>query len=311
MFGRLGLWSVGKALALQAAAQHGVPPKPGITCSRPLSAALRGHAAQLPKLSIRFDGWRSGRWAAADAGIVARRACDMQEAMPMFNIIFPLLLVVIFGVMLVMISTLNKTRRIILLILYSVLSIAYLALYVTYVRAPEYDSALNYGVLFIGIIYAAQLVARVILKRRAGPLVLRLRQLTPTTIIGVIAVPVFLLMTLFILRPSTRSEATGMPIFDDDYIKSRLGLLLFLVPASLYYWQMARQRTEFHERGILQDGALWAWTDFESYSWNASTASDIELMLKPKATVWRSQPTKYAVPAQNKQVIDDLLKSAY
>ena len=60
-------------------AQHGVPHalpgalrrgrarrKTGILCSRPLSAMLRGHAGQLPKLGVSFDGWRSDRWRAAD-----------------------------------------------------------------------------------------------------------------------------------------------------------------------------------------------------------------------------------------------------
>ena len=50
MLCRLGLRSAGKTLVPQAA--------PNTACSRP---------AQLPKLSIRFDGWRSGRWRAADA----------------------------------------------------------------------------------------------------------------------------------------------------------------------------------------------------------------------------------------------------
>jgi len=36
---------------------------PNTACSRP---------AQLPKLCIRFDGWRSGRWRAADAEGVGR-----------------------------------------------------------------------------------------------------------------------------------------------------------------------------------------------------------------------------------------------
>ena len=230
----------------------------------------------------------------------------------MFNIIFPVLLAVIFGVVFFMASTLNWGRRQVLLVLFGVLVIAYLALDFEYIHTPEYDSAWNYGLLFIGVIYTAQFVARIILKRRAGPLVLRLRQLTPTTIIGFIAVPVLVLTTAFVLRPSLRSEATGMPIFDDNYFKSRLGLLLFLVPAGLYYWSVARQRIEFHERGIVQDGVLWAWTDFETYSWNDSAAaSDVELMLKPKATSWRSQPAKYAVPPQNRQAIEDLLKRAY
>jgi hypothetical protein len=32
-----------------------------MVCSRPLYTSFRGQAAQLPKLSVSFDGWRSGR----------------------------------------------------------------------------------------------------------------------------------------------------------------------------------------------------------------------------------------------------------
>jgi hypothetical protein len=38
----------------------------------PPSASLRGQAAQLPKLGIIFDHWRSGRWRAADAQPLGR-----------------------------------------------------------------------------------------------------------------------------------------------------------------------------------------------------------------------------------------------
>ena len=43
-------------------------------CSRPPSASLRGQAAQLPKLGIGFDGWRSGRRLAGRRHFVADTA---------------------------------------------------------------------------------------------------------------------------------------------------------------------------------------------------------------------------------------------
>lgn len=230
----------------------------------------------------------------------------------MFNTIFPVLLGIIFVVSLLTASTTHRFRRIILFVTYGVLAIVYLALYLAYIRSPEYDSTLNYGLLFIGVMYVAQLLAHPILKRRAGPLVLRLRQLTPVALVGLISVPVLLLMFVGFLLPNLRSAATGMPIFDDYYFKSRLGMLLFLGPTILYLLVTSLQRTEFHERGIIQNSAFWTWAQFESYAWNeTSNTSEVELILKPKIKIWRWQQVKFALPVQDKQVVENLLKKAY
>lgn len=230
----------------------------------------------------------------------------------MFSTIFPILLGILFVAVFLTSSMTHRFRVTIMVVIYSVLAAVYLTLYFAYIQSPEYDSSLNYGVLFIGVMYLAQLLAYPILKRRAGPLVLRLRQLTPAALVGLIFVPVLLLMLVGFLRPSLRSAATGMPIFDDYYFKSRLGMLVFLGPTILYLLVTSLQRTEFRERGIIQNSAFWSWAQFESYAWNeTSSTSEVELILKPKIKIWRWQQVKFALPVQEKQVVENLLKETY
>jgi len=226
------------------------------------------------------------------------------------NIAFPILLFSVFVVLLAIAAVTNKWWHRILFAAYIAISIAYLVLLFEYIRiTEEYNTSLNYTALYLCTISFAQLLALPIRKRQSGPLVLRLRERSTSATLCLIGAAVFGIMAIAALRPIEYRVIDYTPVFDDNYFRSRISMLLAIVPTTTYFLATGLQRIELHERGLIQENFFWTWDGFASYSWTepAANASTIQLALRRKP--WRkiNQTVILTIPIEAKSRIEVLL----
>jgi hypothetical protein len=157
--------------------------------------------------------------------------------------------------------------------------------------------------------FSAPVFAHLLTKLRAGKLILRLRRSNPMDMIGLIFAPIFFCGAIFALRPTLYRESDRSPIFDAQYFNSHGVLFLFMLVSGLYFLSTALQRSEFRQRGLVQNNALWSWQRFESHQWQeiSNNTSDIELTLKLKRKAMFLKQIKLIVPCANLQTVEELL----
>ena len=182
--------------------------------------------------------------------------------------------------------------------------------YIDFLYSPAYDfHSPNYSLFLVISFWLALLVARPLIKLRAGKLILALKQQNPAEILSLIAAPIFFCGAIYMLRPTEYLVSDGSPVFDAQYFNSHGVLFLFMVVMGLYFLYTGLQRLEFRQRGIIQNGALWNWQRFELHEWQevSGNTSEIDLILKLR---WKSifgKRIKLTIPRAHQQTIEELL----
>lgn len=182
--------------------------------------------------------------------------------------------------------------------------------FLDYLHSPLYDyQSPNYNLLLMMASFGAFALGYPLTKLRAGKLILRMPRSNPMNIIGLIFVPIFLGGALFVLRPTLYRESDHSPVIDAQYFNSHGILFLFMLVMGLYFLSQVLQRTEFRQRGLVQNGTLWKWNGFVSHEWHemSDKPAVIELILKIRPRKLLFKQIKLNVPQSNKQQIDDLL----
>jgi hypothetical protein len=146
-------------------------------------------------------------------------------------------------------------------------------------------------------------------KWRAGKLILRMPSSSRMDIIALLFVPMFFCGAIFVLRPIRYRVSDGSPVLDALYFSSQGVLFLLMLVMGLYMLSMALQRTEFRQRGLLQNNAFWKWKEFESHQWHEMNdkPAEVELTLKFKPRKLLPKQIKLNLQQTNRQTIDDLL----
>jgi hypothetical protein len=227
-----------------------------------------------------------------------------------FTTVFPALALAIFLITLLFALAPNRLIGWMLLGLDVVVWLIATKWYSDFLDSPAYDYHSPNFVLLLLIAYLlALLLARPLIKLRAGKLILRLRRSDSTAVLSLLFVPVFLCGAIFTLFPNERREIDGSPVFDAQYFNSHGVLFLSMLVMVLYFLFTGLQRTEFRQRGIIQNGALWSWQRFELYEWHeiSDNTSDIDLIFKLRRKSIFEKQLKLAIPYAHRQTIEELL----
>lgn len=224
---------------------------------------------------------------------------------------FLLLLAVFAGSFVAIIST-NKPRRLLALIVAVSSAVVVMWMEIAALLSRQYDSrAPNFGLLLVAVGMWAIILARPVRKRQVGAKVIRIRRLTPTGFMTLLAVPVFLFLAWTSAQPNRRSDIDGQPIFDENYFTwGRASLFVSTVTMAAYFLTFALETTEFRTQGITQNGATRHWREFHSYRWETNTnTSLIDLVLNPqKRTLW-THSLRVSVALDYRAEIEDLLRN--
>ena len=103
----------------------------------------------------------------------------------------------------------------------------------------------------------------------------------------------FMIYVVFLYAPSYYAR---MPFWN---------LILFILSAisvMITFTIMAWGTISFHENGILRSGFLWAWSDFESYSWK-----DNKLLLQKR----KGRPLSIKVRPEQREMADGFLQRIF
>jgi hypothetical protein len=143
-----------------------------------------------------------------------------------------------------------------------------------------------------------RLIANIVNQNRLeSPAIFIKRKTKPLQWILVFSLWAFL--TVMILRPNTISISDGMPIYDEDYFRSRIGILFFTIPSTIFLIIGMLQRTAFCSNGLFYNGLLFDWSDFKSYAWKNEWLEMEKRFIKANVQL--------LIPSEDKQAIEELL----
>lgn len=156
-----------------------------------------------------------------------------------------------------------------------------------------------------------QLLARFIKFRQIKTKVtlLKVRTSDPSPIVWLVGVLFMLFFTMMFLLPNRISFTDGKPIYDADYLYSRAGFLLYIIPAIILWSMNAFQKANFFQDGLFHNGLSWEWSDFQVYSWrkNPKKKNSQELLLMTAKNVWTPSQIKLTVSNEGREQIDSFL----
>ena len=230
----------------------------------------------------------------------------------MSNLLGFLLLLVVFAGLFVAITSTNKPRRLLALVVAVSSAVVVMWMDIGALLSRQYDfRAPNFSLLLVAVVMWANILARPALKRQVGVTVIKIRRLTPTGFMTLLAVPVFLFLAWTSAQPNRRSAIDGQPIFDDSYFTlGRASLFVSTVTMAAYFLTFAMEATEFRTQGLTQNGVSRRWSEFNSYRWETNTnTSFIDLVLNPqKRTLW-THSLRISVALDYRAEIEDLLRN--
>jgi len=230
----------------------------------------------------------------------------------MSNLFGCLLLLVVFAGLFVAITSTNKPRRLLALIVAVSGAVIVMGLDIAAWLSRQYDShAANFSLLLVAVVMWAIILARPMLKSQVGARVIKIRRLTPTGLLMLLIVPVFLFLAWTSAQPNRRRDIDGQPVFDEDYFTvGRASLFVSTVTMAAYFLTFALEPTEFRTQGITYNGLPRRWGEFGSYQWETnSNTSFIDLVLNPqKRTRW-PRSLRISIALDYRAEIDDLLSN--
>jgi hypothetical protein len=140
----------------------------------------------------------------------------------------------------------------------------------------------------------ADLIARPIWRRRVIPPCVRVERLSQSGIAMTIVFLLFIAFFIYFLVTEESLHSFGMIIF--------FGLMT--VPVIICLIQVRFEKIEICGNGVWQDGRLWPWAEYESFSWKRKTADSVELRLVSKSLSWTTQ---LMVPPEDRETVHQLL----
>jgi hypothetical protein len=228
----------------------------------------------------------------------------------MNNIIPYLAIFIIFTLRLLSITSISSALRTKFFVAY-ILGIVGLVAYLYYVQMFDIPY-LSGAHLTTYTIILPEIIARIINIRRIKSKSVQIKTPILNSVFGFLGTGVFLLVTLVIVYfffteiASPKSET----VFDVKYFLVRLNFLLVLVSFTVWTYLLATQKTSFYSEGLIYNGEVWKWSDFEFYSWSRRTFENDtkELSLASAKHVWLPAQIKVKIPLENKKQVDVLLK---
>lgn len=138
-----------------------------------------------------------------------------------------------------------------------------------------------------------QLLSLFILQKTLGPAAARVPPQRATLTTATLGIVLMSGLTLMFMLPNRYDFSTG-PVYDTDYYVSRIGFVVFTVPAMIYYGVALLQGTKLYERGLLHEGTFWAWPDFQSYEWDAARPNALQTLTLRFKKSWLAKTLKIA-----------------
>jgi hypothetical protein len=132
------------------------------------------------------------------------------------------------------------------------------------------------------------IIAQAFNRHRFAATVIRLERTVLGIAIAIIFI-IFMIWTCFVYAPS---------YYENKSWSSLISVIVCAILVTIAFPIMYVQKTVFYGDGISYRGFLWAWSDFEAYSWK-----DHKLVLQRR----KSRPFRIAIPAADWRIVDDLL----
>jgi hypothetical protein len=148
------------------------------------------------------------------------------------------------------------------------------------------DACMEYFVAF-GWAWPS-IIAQAFNSHRYGSAIIQLKPTIFNIAIAIICIIVMILI-VFVYAPSYYENMSWWRL---------ISFIMCYIPVALALPIMYVQKTAFYTGGIFYCGLLWAWSDFESYSWKGD-----KLLLQRK----KSRPLRIAIPPADRQIVDNLL----
>jgi len=195
----------------------------------------------------------------------------------------------------------SQVQRQKLIVMHLAQTIVFLGIFLGFAWTVDYSFILGIHFLAFGVVIP-QLIARLILQRRMKDPQFQLKRDLFTSLSAVIGITFLLLLTALSLFPNRLSSSGANPIYDTEYFISRISFWLATIPAIIFYFISAIQRTTFYSEGLLHNGLFWAWSDLHAYSWKTK-----ELSLLPNKNLWAARQIDLKIPSELKEEVESFL----
>ncbi len=195
-------------------------------------------------------------------------------------------------------SQVQRQRRMVTFLIQAAI---FLGIFLGFAWTTDYPSIVGLNFLAFGVVMP-QLIARLIVQRRIKYPKFQLKIDLFTSISAVIGIVFMLLLTALSLLPNRLSTSGDSPIYDTEYFVSRISVLLATIPAIIFYFMSAIQRTTFYSEGLLHNGLFWAWSDLQTYSWRKEGLS-----LLPNQNLWIVRQINLKTPFERKEEFESFL----
>ena len=195
-------------------------------------------------------------------------------------------------------SQFQRQRR---MVAFFIQAAVFLSIFFFFFFTTDYPSILGINFLAFGVVIP-QLIARLIIQRRMKDPKFQLKINLFTSLSAAIGIAFMLLLTVLSLIPNRLSSSGDSPIYDTEYFVSRISFLLATIPAIIFYFISAIQRTTFYSEGLLHNGLFWAWSDLQTYSWKKKGLS-----LLPNKNLWIARQINLKIPSELKEEFESFL----
>ena len=146
------------------------------------------------------------------------------------------------------------------------------------------EPQLIYTLWIIGVMVLAEWCAMPFLKRRAGPLILQLENVSRATVIikimGAIGFICVLVLFGFSSIPNRINLEDGKLITDTRYWENFSRDVFILVPIGIFLLNFVFQKAEMRVNGMLREHSIfWEWKEFNAYGWKNTKTRNNKILL--------------------------------